>query len=252
MRVYLPYNDPPVHADVAKRAQSYTKARRQTLKDEGLCPSCGDEPKDGISPKTDKPYILCQACIDESYEKTKGHRARANYKDPAHDVPHPVTTTGQRYRVIQTGEVGVVSPCPGDNPLILEFKGNLRHVYHINQIKKTNLPLTESIRSKYAQNGKKGGGQIGLTDRSIEKMFAMLRFLQGQEGPVRAYAITKAVGFSCTHLLMHCPSNITNRPNFENLKIAKRTVPIGRVCLWSITQLGRERGEDVIKSQQRQ
>ena len=99
---------------------------------------------------------------------------------------------------------------------------------------------------------RKGGGQIGLTDRSIEKMFAMLRFLEEQEGPVRAYVITKAVGFSCTHLLMHCPSNVTNRPNFENLKIAKRTVPIGRVCLWSITQLGRERGEDVIKSQQRQ
>ena len=125
---------------------------------------------------------------------------------------HPVTTTKQRYRVIRTGEVGVVSPCPGDNPLILEFKGNLRHVYHINQIKKTNLPLTESIHSKYAQNGKKGGGSIGLTDRSIEKMFAMLRFLEEQEGPVRAYAITKACGFSCTHLLMHCPSNITNRP----------------------------------------
>ena len=82
-------------------------------------------------------------------------------------------------------------------------------------------------------------------------MFAMLRFLKEQLWDyVRAYAITKAVGASCTHLLMHCPSNITNRPNFENLKIAKRNVPTGRVAFWTITQLGRDCGEDVIKKVQ--
>ena len=252
MRVYLPHNDPPTHADVAKRAQSYTKLRRQALKDEGLCPSCGEEPKDGISPKTGKPYICCQACLDESYEKVKESKERANPKDPTRGAPHPVTMTKQRYRVVRTNEVGVVVPCPSPDPLILEFKESTRDAYHAHQIKKTNKPLTDSRNAKYAKNGMKGGGQIGLTDRSIEKMFAMLRFLEAQEGPVRAYSITKACGFSCTHLLMHCPSNITNRPNFENLKIAKRTVPTGRVCLWTITQLGRERGEDVIKSQQRQ
>ena len=75
MRMYLPHNDPPVHADAAVRTQSYTKSRRQALKDEGLCPSCGGEPRDGISPKTDKPYILCKVCIDESYEKTKDRDA---------------------------------------------------------------------------------------------------------------------------------------------------------------------------------
>ena len=235
----------------AKRAQSYTIARKRM---KGFAPPCGGEPKPGISQKTGKHYILCAACSEINVERNKKSMAQdsPHYNDPTRGAPHPVTMTKQRYRVIQTGEVGVVSPCPGDDPLILEFKGNLRHVYHSHQIKKTNKPLTESIHGRYAQNGKKGGGQIGLTDRSIEKMFAMLRFLREQEEPVRAYSITKACGFSCSHLLMHCPSNITNRPNFENLKIAKRTVPIGRVCLWTITQLGRERGEDVIKSQQRQ
>ena len=196
MRMHIcPINDPPVHPDVSRKVASHIKKKqRQTRKDEGLCPGCGDEPKPGISQKTGKPYILCRECAGKGDERAKDRDARLNYKDPEHDTPHPVTTTKQRYRVIRTGEVGIVSPCPGDNPLILEFKGNIRHVYHINQIEKTNLPLTESIHSKYAQNGSKGGGQIGLTDRSIEKMFAMLRFLEEQEGPVRAYAITKACG----------------------------------------------------------
>ena len=250
MRAYLPFNNPPTHADVAKRQNVWVKKRAQSRRAEGLCPTCGDEPRDGVAPQTGKPYILCKECSEKSNVKVK--ESRGDYDDPTHGAPHPITTTKQHYRVIKTGEVGFVAPCPGDNPLILEFKGNLRHVYHIDQIEKTDLPITDSVRNRYRQNGRKGGGQIGLTDRSIEKMFAMLRFLEEQEGPVRAYAITKACGFSCTHLLMHCPSNITNRPNFENLKIAKRTTPIGRVCLWTLTQLGRERGEDVIKSQQRQ
>ena len=128
-------NDPPAHPDAAKRSKSYKKEQRQTRKEEGLCPGCGDEPKDGISSKTGKPYISCQACLDESYESVKENKERTNYKDPARVCTSPrATMTKQRYRVVRTNEVGVVVPCPCPDPLILEFKESTRDAYHAHQI----------------------------------------------------------------------------------------------------------------------
>ena len=68
------------------------------------------------------------------------------------------------YRVIKTGEIGQLIPCPCDNPIILEFKDGIRDAFFLRELEPTTHPITKSYptRGSNAKNGVKGRPK-GLT-----------------------------------------------------------------------------------------
>ena len=158
------------------------------------------------------------------------------------------------YRVIETGRIGQLIPCPCDNPIILEFKDGIRDAFFLRELEPTTHPITESYstRSSNAKNGVKGRSK-GLERGTVEKMLEIYRFLEAQprdsEGkslPVYRAAIEKAVGFSCTRPLMRQPSQ-PKQITLESLGIVER-IPGERTWVtWRLTELGRMEGEDIIR-----
>ena len=116
----------------------------------------------------------------------------------------------QTYRVIETGEVGRLIPCPCDNPIILEFKDGIRDAFFLRELEATTHPITNSstVRSSATKNGSKGRPK-GLAKKTVERMLQIYQFLETQSEPVYRAAIEKAVDFSCVRCLMIQPSQKT-------------------------------------------
>ena len=89
------------------------------------------------------------------------------------------------YRVIETGEIGVIVPCPCDDPIILKFKDGVRDVFFLRELEPTTHPITDSYptRRNLSKNGQKGRPK-GLEQRTIEKMLQIYEFLKTQSQPV--------------------------------------------------------------------
>ena len=148
------------------------------------------------------------------------------------------------YRVIETGEIGQLIPCPCDNPIILEFKDGIRDAFFLRELEPTTHPITKSYpkRGRNAKNGVKGRLERG----TVEKMLQIYRFLETQSEPVYRSAIEKAIGFNCTRSLMYQPSQ-PKQVTMESLGIAER-IPGERTWVtWRLTELGRTEREDIIR-----
>lgn len=216
------------------------KARYHAMKDQGLCPGCGDEPVKG---KT-----MCQPCLSKHNEYSKAYAKKHKNKpsDPIRGEPFPITTTKQRYRVIETGNIGVVVPCPCDNPLILEFEDGLRDAFFLRELEATSHPVTDyNGRSPSAMNGIKGRPK-GLSRKTIKRMLQIRQFLETQSETVYRSAIEKAVGFNCVRTLMIQPATAVTA-SLESLGIVER-VPAERTWVaWRLTERGKAKGEQIIK-----
>ena len=46
------------------------------------------------------------------------------------------------YRVVETGEIGQLIPCPCDDPIILEFKDGIRDAFFLRELGPTTHPIT--------------------------------------------------------------------------------------------------------------
>ena len=152
------------------------------------------------------------------------------------------------YRVIETGEIGQLVPCPCDNPIILEFKDGIRDAFFLRELEPTTHPITASYppRGSANKNGVKGRPK-GLARRTIQKMLQIYRFLETQSEPVYRSAIEKAVGFNCTRCLMSQPSQPTII-TMESLGIAERMPGNGRGSLGGSRNWEGLEGETIIKS----
>ena len=152
------------------------------------------------------------------------------------------------YRVIQTNEIGVLVPCPCNDPIILKFKDGVRDVFFLRELEPTTHPITDSYptRRNLSKNGQKGRPK-GLEQRTIEKMLQIYEFLETQSEPVYRASIEKAVGFNCTRPLMYQPSQPT-QVTLESLGIAERLPGERTWVAWRLTKLGRTEGESIIKS----
>ena len=151
------------------------------------------------------------------------------------------------YKVIETEEIGKLVPCPCDDPIILEFKDGIRDAFHLRELEPTSHPITNSYptRGNATKYGQKGRPK-GLEQRTVQKMLKIYRFLEAQSKPVYRQAIEKAVGFNCTRPLMHQPSQ-PKQITLESLGIAERTPGERTWVAWSLTELGRRDGDDIIR-----
>ena len=151
------------------------------------------------------------------------------------------------YKVIETQEIGKLIPCPCDDPVILEFKNGIRDAFHLRELEPTSHPITNAYptRGIAAKNGQKGRPK-GIEQGTINKMMQIHAFLETQSTPVYRQAIENAVGFNCTRSLMYQPSQ-PKQITLESLGIAER-IPGERTWVtWSLTELGRRDGVDIIR-----
>ena len=227
------------------------KARQQACRDQGLC-ACGGRRRGGISPRTKKPYLTCQRCFDRAAAYNSGERE--NKGEPIDDgVPFPITTTGLCYQVLRSGKVGVVVPAPCPDPLILEFKDGDLDVFHLRELELCDLSVSRSENSNYKKN-KDGnmGRPKGVEAVTISKMFAVHGFLKRQSVPLKRSVVDKEMGFDCTRILSQLPSDPEGKINLETLGIVLR-VPLSRDrwVAWELSELGREKGEEIIHSLKR-
>ncbi|MCE2397262.1 hypothetical protein J4G02_22400 [Candidatus Poribacteria bacterium] len=151
------------------------------------------------------------------------------------------------YRVVKTGGIGKLIPCPCDDPIILEFKDGIRDAFFLRELEPSTQPITDSYstRGSAPTNGVKGKPK-GLERGTIDKMLEIYRFLEVQSEPVYRATIEKAVGFNCTRPLMCQPSQ-SKQVTLESLGIAER-IPGERTWLtWRLTELGRTEGADIIR-----
>ena len=160
----------------------------------------------------------------------------------------------ETYRVVETGEIGQLIPCPCDDPIILEFRDGTRDAFFLRELEPTTHPITKSYstRGSASKNGQKGKAK-GLEQRTVTKMLQIYQFLKSQSDlrsksprPVYRSAIEKAVGFNCTRCLMYQPSQST-QITLESLGIVER-IPGERTWVtWRLTELGRTEGEAIIR-----
>ena len=222
------------------------KARQHALRDQGLCISCGTEAS--ISAHTGKPYSLCDRCRKKNNKRSKKHQkqGKASPKLPR-GIPAAVTTTGQHYHVIETGEIGKVCPCPCDDPLILKFEDGILDAFHLFELEETDRQLTMSInRGVPDRNGRKGRPK-GMETGTVTKMLHIYRFLRKQTEPVYRAQIEKAVGFNITRPLM-VQKSLSQCVTLESLGIVERLPGQRTWAAWQLTELGRSDGERIIKS----
>ena len=144
----------------------------------------------------------------------------------------------QTYRVVETGAVGQLIPCPCDNPIILEFKDGTRDVFFLRELEPTTYPITN-------KNGGRGRPR-GLAKKTVEQMMQVYEFLESQPEPVYRGAIEKAVGFNCIRCLMIQPARETQF-TLESLGIVERILGERTWIAWRLTELGRREGEDIIR-----
>ena len=183
-----------------------------------------------------------------------GERKNKGEPEPTDGViSSPATTTGLHYQVVRSGKVGVVVPCSCPDPLILEFRDGKRDAFHLRELELCDLSVSRSENSNYKKN-KNGnmGRSRGVETITISKMFAVHGFLKRQSVPLKRSVIEKEMGFDCTRTLMQKPSDRDGKINLENLGIVLR-VPVGRDnwVAWELTEDGREKGEDIIRSLKR-
>ena len=170
------------------------------------------------------------------------------------------------YRVIETGEIGRLIPCPCDNPVILEFKDGIRDAFFLRELEPIIPGLASESRSIGPALGTEGADHLitvsyptrgsatknrvkgrpkGLERRTVEKMLQIYRFLETQSEPVYRSAIEKAVGFNCTRPLMSQPSQ-PKQVTLERLGIAERLPGERTWVTWQLTELGRARGAKIL------
>ena len=153
----------------------------------------------------------------------------------------------ETYRVIKTGEVGQLIPCPCDNPIILEFKDGIRDAFFLRELEPTTHPITDSYstRGSAAKNGGKGRPK-GLAQKTVDRMLQIYQFLETQSEPVYRSIIEKAAGFSCIRCLMIQPAQ-PKLITLEGLGIVER-IPGERTWVaWQLTESGRMEGEALIR-----
>lgn len=152
------------------------------------------------------------------------------------------------YRVVETNEVGVLVPCPCDDPVILQFKDGVRDAFHLRELEPTIAPISKSNSRRLTAKDERRGRPKGIGSGTIKNMLAIHAFLLTQTNPVYRGQIQKAVGFDITRPMIkqqsHAPGTIT----LESLGIVERIPSERPWTAWQLTQLGRAHGEDLIKS----
>ena len=103
-----------------------SKERYYRLKSEGLCTTCGKH-------EATANRIQCRNCADKADQLRKGPEPEVEMKC------HPITLTGDRYRVNRTGKVGIISPCACDDPIILQFPDGNKHVFHAKEVERVEV-----------------------------------------------------------------------------------------------------------------
>ena len=223
------------------------KARQHRYVDQGLCRFCGSPPRPGISERTGRSYTTCQRCYEKTNANHKRYRERKSCPTPSPLPPIDSTSDKIYYLVIETGEIGQLVPCPSDDPVILEFKGEVRDAFHLRELNPTTHPVTYTIARGNGGRNRAKGRPKGITLRTVEKMLGVYRFLETQSEPAYRATIEKAAGFNCTRPLMHQPSQ-AKQVTLESLGIVKRLPGERTWVAWTLTELGRTEGESIIKS----
>ena len=204
---------------------SRSSARYHALKDQGLCTTCGgDESEPG--------HTRCRDCRYKANARTKAERVKYEAID------HPITTTGQHYRDRATGEVGRISPCPCDDPVILRFADGYLDVFWLHELEPTDNPITIAKRDGNSQ--REGRRQPNAS--AVTKSLKVHQFLMTQTRPVRRSAIQHAIGSTCHYQLE------SSGWSMLGANLVRKHYSSSRLCLWELTELGRADGEQIIKS----
>ena len=212
------------------------KARYERYHSEGLC-RCGRERSLALNLQG-KPETRCGRCIDAQNGRNR----------PSKPKPSANWHTGHFYRVLETGEIGEQIECPCTDPIILEFKDSLRDAFHLREVEASGKQrATASIgRGMHLKSGARGRPK-GMEQRTVKKMLKIYRFLQAQSTLVYRRAIENAVGFNCTRPLMYMPSQ-AKQVTLESLGIVERLPGERTWVAWQLTELGRQEGEEMIRS----
>ena len=113
---------------------------RAYRKAQGLCTQCGKRPP--VKKKNGRMGKSCADCREawkirhRRMQENQGKRVKERRftEQITDEVCHAITLTGQAYRVKRTGKVGVIMPCPGDDPIVLQFPNGKRKVYHRKEV----------------------------------------------------------------------------------------------------------------------
>ena len=156
-------------------------------------------------------------------------------------LPH--ITTCAHYRVKLTGDIGMIMPCPSDDPVILEFRDGTRDAFRLQDIELTEAPVTP-----LSSASKKPNKCYRINKRTIQKYLDIRTFLMNQTQPIRRSTIESALGYHCLHFLTSYPTNPYSW-NLESANLVRRVSHKGsRLQLWELTDLGKVDGESIIKS----
>ena len=215
------------------------KATRDAYRDAGMCVSCGDDVKEGVTDRG-KPYQTCQYCYKQRTKAEKQYRGKSRRPEI---IDAPNTTTGAHYLVTATGAVGKIMPCNCDDPVILEFKGGVLDFFRLNSIELTKDAVTAPAKRKRRINDR----YKTLHNKTIDKFIRIHTFLMNQTQPVRRSVIERVMGFDCARHLMIYPSN-PERWNLETAGIVKRVQVGEKLCLWYLTPFGKKQGVGIIQS----
>ena len=121
------------------------KARQHRYVDQGLCRFCGSPPRPGISERTGRGYTTCQRCYEKTNANHKRYRERKKAPNPSPLPPIDPASDKIYYLVVETGEIGQLVPCPSDDPVILEFKGEVRDAFHLRELETTTQRATNTF-----------------------------------------------------------------------------------------------------------
>ena len=149
--------------------------------------------------------------------------------------------TGEFYKVRKTSEIGEKIECSCDNPIILEFKDEIRDAFFLRELEPTSSPATGSVgRSADKRNG--GGRPKGIGRSTVDKMLKIHAFLQSRSVPVYRAAIEKCVGFNITRPLMNQQSMSPHTITLESLGIVQCIKGERTWSAWILTEKGRHEG----------
>lgn len=97
-----------------------SKERYHRLKAEGVCVVCAKRNAHGD-------HVKCLSCIDKAKQRLKGGPPDIQM------VCHPDTLTGDQYRT-KDGRIGTISPCAGNDPIVLKFPDGTSQVFHAKEV----------------------------------------------------------------------------------------------------------------------
>ena len=100
--------------------KSKSKKRYDRLKAEGVCVVCGKR-------NAAEDHVTCYSCFDKAKQRRKGRPKEIQM------VCHPDTLTGDQYRT-KDGRIGTISPCAGNDPIVLKFPDGISQVFHAKEI----------------------------------------------------------------------------------------------------------------------